>query len=193
MIKKGTLFLLVFTLILSLCACGPLASSKTPSGILIKNFENAFLSSGDEFSLKNSSDGYSFSYQSDSLVKRVSYSGTADKNKNVNYFKAAFEAIDTSLLTDLTKIASVVANVLYDSDNVSIAELNAAGCIVDFTFFVETIDKNLFDSQYKTTLDLAKNSYLFFTGSSVETNGWVIRSNVNSSSGTVTITATYNG
>ena len=169
-LRTIVIFLIIALMMLSLFSCGK------DSGISLSSLERKLSNETWEFSVSDNK----FEYFDSSSISKITYSGTLNKNGSVKSIKIVNENIDTSILTD----ASLTDETIHKSGgSMRQSDIRACDCILQLYNL-----KELFGESSNILVDDVNS---FFNRTPVKINGWTIKSNVNSSSKTVTITATY--
>ena len=154
--KVMSLFIVLSTFVVILTSC---ATAATTNGIKIETFEQE-LSSGEwNFSIKEKDDGFPFDYTDNSSVTNITYSGLADKNKNVKSISITNNDIDTDYLSNYSKFKKVFEK---SSGQMTIADVRMLTCVLDLWHLKSTINPSLANSS-ESNDEIIYEAYSFFT------------------------------
>lgn len=182
--KLVLIFLSILLLSSCLTACANTTSQTTTpkkdtaTKISLSSLENEFRKSDDDFtfSVSPSSSGYSFSYKNRTF--NINYSGTADGNKNVTSLTITHNEIDGSLLTNRSKMYTVLNKLSTNLTSMTLGESKAASCFVNLGIVYSFLNLSTNTSDILTDLS---------TNKTTTQNGWTVTSNVSGSTHTITM------
>lgn len=179
----------VIVVIVAIVAIG--GGGSKGSGVTIEDFEFKVIKEIDDegvVSVSEVENGFTFEYKGTALLADLVISGTADKNKNITYIEAeAVDGINIDYFNSLT--ASQFVSDVSDANNVPMNKLTGDFVLWDFSYVVSLCSKDQSSKDQIYGLDLL----LAARKSPQEKDGWTYSISTNSSTESITITATYGG
>lgn len=179
--KIIVLCLTVSVLLCCLAACNSNSkASKDVINVSISTLEAKLKGSDDEFefTIKETSSGYSFEYIKSTATSNVTYSGAADKDQSVTSVEIVYNKVDNDIVTNKSVMRTALDHLSNNNwRQLTIGEVRAANCFVDLLAIHMLLGEE--DVSTETLLDIVCEN------KTIKINGWSV--SAKSIASTVTI------